>query len=111
MHFPAMVRKRMVELYHDESMAVAEIAEVFGASCSGVRRVLPRYLERGTHLPLPQNPGRKLQLSEPIAAQIHALLAVRPDATRQQIKETLRLTVSLQAISEWVARAGLRLKK
>src|SRR4051812_19466080 len=102
MHFPPMVRKRMVELSRDEGFSTSEIAEVFGASESGVRRVLQRYRERGTHLPLPLNAGRKLQMTESVAARIRGFVASRPDATRQEIKDALGLSVSLQAISEWL---------
>jgi len=82
----------------------AEIARVFAASESGVRRVLQHYRERGTHLPLPRNAGRKLQMTDSIAQQIREFVAARPDATRQPIKDALGLVVSLQAISEWLAR-------
>jgi transposase len=111
MDFGPQVRKRMVELSVVQKMEVWEIARLFAASESGVRRVLQRNRERGTHLPLPRNPGRKLQMTDTIAGQIRDFVAGRPDATRQQIKDALGLSVSLQAISEWLARLGLRLKK
>ena len=111
MHFPAMVRKRIVELSEDEGMSTDEIASVFGASQSGVRRVLQRFRERGTHLALPRRPGRKLRMTPDLAGRIRQFVAARPDATRQEIKDALGLTVSLQAVSEWLARLGLRLKK
>lgn len=111
MHFPSMVRKRMVELSEDEGMSTEEIASVFGAGESGVRRVLQRSRERGTYLALPRNPGRKLQMTDVMAGQVRAFVAARPNATRQEIKDALGLTVSPQAISEWLVRLGLRLKK
>lgn len=106
-----MVRKRMVELSEHEGYSTSEIAGLFDASESGVRRVLQRYRERGTHLPLPRNAGRKLQMTEPVAQRLRRFVAGQPDATRQEIKAALGLTVSLQAISEWLARLGLTLKK
>lgn len=111
MDFEPRVRKRMVEMSTAQKMEVWEIARVFAASESGVRRVLQRYRERGTHLPLPRNAGRKLLMTDSIAQQIRDFVAGRPDATRQEIKDALGLTVSLQAISEWLVRLGLRLKK
>lgn len=92
-------------------MSTEEIASVFGASESGVRRVLQRNRERGTYLARPQNPGRKLQMTDAVAAGIRDFVAGHQDATRQEIKDALSLTVSLQAISEWLVRLGLRLKK
>lgn len=111
MHFPPMVRKRMVELSENEGMSTEEIASVFGASESGVRRVLQRFRERGTHLALPRRAGRKLLMTPSLAQQIRDLVTGRPDATRQEIKDALGLTVSLQAVGEWLVRLGLRLKK
>lgn len=92
-------------------MSTEEIASVFGASESGVRRVLQRFRERGTHLALPLNPGRKLLMTPVVAERVRAFVAGHKDATRQEIKDALGLTVSLQAISEWLARLGLVLKK
>src|SRR5882757_5626280 len=111
MQFPPMVRKRMVELSKGQGMSTEEIASVFGASESGVRRVLQRNRERGTYLALPRKPGRKLQMTDSVAAQVREFVASHQDATRQEIKDALGLTVSLQAISEWLVRLGLRLKK
>jgi transposase-like protein len=56
--YPAMVRKRIVELY-ERDYTTAEIAEVFGVCKAGVRRVRQRLRERGTLDPLPRTCGRK----------------------------------------------------
>lgn len=106
-----MVRKRIVELSEDEGMSTGEIAAVFGASESGVRRVLQRFRERGTHLALPRRAGRKLLMTPDLAERIRRFVAGRPDATRQEIKDALGLAVSTQAVSEWLVRLGLRRKK
>ena len=111
MDFAPQVRKRMVEMSVQEKMETWEIARVFAASESGVRRVLQHYRERGTHLPLPRRAGRKLQMTDAIAQQIRDFVAGRPDATRQEIKDALGLSVCPQAISEWLKRLGLGLKK
>ncbi len=111
MYFPPMVRKRMVELSEHEGMDVDEIAAVFGASESGVRRVLQRFRERGTHLPLPHNAGRRPLMDGPLAERVRVLIAARPDATRQEVKDTLGLAVSVQTVGEWLARLGLTRKK
>lgn len=111
MHFPPMVRKRMVELFEDEGMAVEEVAAVFGASESGVRRVLQRFRERGTHLPLPRGGGRRSLMDTTLADRVAAQAAASPDATRQEIKDALGLTVSVQTVGVWLRRLGLTRKK
>ena len=108
--YPAMVRKRIVELY-EQDYATSEIAEVFGVCESGVRRVRQRLRERGTLDPLPRTCGRRPMMTAEVERQIRAHVAARPDATRQEVRAALGLRVSLQSISKWFKRLGLPLKK
>jgi len=108
--YPAMVRRRIVELY-EEDYSTSEIAEVFGASVSGVRRVRQRLRERGTLEPLPRTCGRKAMLTPDVERGVREHVARQPDATREEIRAVLGLTVSLQSISKWLKRLGLPLKK
>jgi transposase len=108
--YPAMVRKRIVELY-EQDYSTSEIAEVFGICESGVRRVRQRLRERGTLQPLRRTCGRKPMMSSEVERQIREHIAARPDATRQQVRCALGLSVSLQSISKWFKRLGLSLKK
>lgn len=101
----------MVELSEHEGMDVEEIAAVFGASESGVRRVLQRFRERGTHLPLPHNAGRRPLMDRPLAERVRVWVAARPDATRQEVKDALGLRVSVQTVGEWLTKLGLTRKK
>ena len=108
--YPAMVRRRIVELY-EEGYSTAEIAEVFGVCASGVRRVRQRLRERGTLDPLPTTCGRKPVMTPDVARRVRDHVAVRPDATRGEIRAALGLGVSLQSIGKWLKRLGLPLKK
>ena len=108
--YPAMVRKRIVELY-EQDYSTSEIAEVFGVCESGVRRVRQRLRERGTLDPLPRTCGRKPMMTADVERQIRAHVAARPDATRDEVRAALGLRVSLQSISKWFKRLGLPLKK
>ena len=108
--YPAMVRRRIVELY-EEGYSTAEIAEVFGVCESGVRRVRQRLRERGTLDPLPTTCGRKPVMTPDVARRVRDHVAVRPDATRGEIRAALGLGVSLQSIGKWLKRLGLPLKK
>jgi transposase len=105
-----MVRRRIVELY-EEGYSTAEIAEVFGVCASGVRRVRQRLRERGTLDPLPTTCGRKPVMTPDVARRVRDHVAVRPDATRGEIRAALGLGVSLQSIGKWLKRLGLPLKK
>ena len=108
--YPAMVRKRIVELY-DQNYSTAQIAELFGVCKAGVRRVRQRLRERGTLDPLPRTCGRKPLMTAEVERRIREHIVARPDATREELRSALKLTVSLQSISKWLKRLGLPLKK
>ena len=108
--YPGMVRKRIIELY-EQDYSTSEIAEVFGVCDSGVRRVRQRLRERGTLDPLPRTCGRKPIMTAEVQRQIRQHIATRPDATREEVRSALGLSVSLQSISKWFKRLGLPLKK
>ena len=108
--YPAMVRRRIVELY-EQDYSTAEIAEVFGVCEAGVRRVRQRLRERGTLDPLPRTCGRKPMMTADVERRVREHVTARPDATRQEIRAALGLSVSLQSISKWLKRLGLPLKK
>jgi transposase len=108
--YPFLVRKRIIELY-EQNKSTKEIAELFGICRAGTRRVKQRLREYGTLDPLPRNAGRKPKLTAELERKIRDYIAVHPDATRAQIKAEFELSVSLQAISKWLKRIGLVLKK
>jgi transposase len=105
-----MVRQRIVELY-EQDYSTSEIAEVFGVCESGVRRVRQHFRERGTLDPLPRTCGRKPLMTPDVERQVREHVARQPDATREEVRAALGLTVSLQSISKWFKRLGLPLKK
>ena len=104
--YPAMVRERIVELY-DQDYSTSEIAEVFGVCESGVRRTRQHFRERGTLDPLPRTCGRKPVMTADVERRIRDHVAAHPDATREELRSALGLTVSLQSISKWFKRLGL----
>jgi len=108
--YPTLVRKRIVELYARDK-STKEIAELFGVSRSGTRRVKQRLRERGTLDPLPRRAGRKPKLTPELAGEIRAHLAAHADATREELKHALALVVSVQTVGEWLRKLGLVLKK
>lgn len=108
--YPRLVRKRIIELYEQDKQT-KEIAELFGICRSGTRRVKQQLRECGTIAPRPRNAGRKPKLSALLEQQIRDFIVAHPDATRAELKASLSLTVSLQAISKWLKKLGLVLKK
>ncbi len=108
--YPGLVRRRIVELYAG-SRTTKEIAELFGVSRSGTRRVKQRLRERGTLEPLPRRAGRKPRLTAELSERVRAYVAAHADATREQVKTALGLGVSVQTVGEWLRKLGLVLKK
>ena len=108
---PLLVRKRIIELY-EQDKPTKEIAELFGICRSGTRRVKQQLRERGTIAPRPRtNAGRKPKLTPELQRRVRDHVAAHPDCTRAELKAALGLTVSLQAISKWMRKLGLVLKK
>jgi transposase len=108
--YPLLVRKRIIELY-EQHKPTKEIAELFGICRSGARRIKQNLRERGTIAPLPRRAGRKPKLTPELSQQIRDYIGVYPDCTREELKLALELSVSLQAISKWLKKLGLVLKK
>jgi transposase len=109
--YPLLVRKRIIELY-EQAKPTKEIAELFGICRSGTRRVKQHLRERGTVEPRPRtNAGRKPKLTAELESRLRDHVAAHPDCTRAELKAALGLSVSLQAISKWLRKLGLPLKK
>ena|ERR1700722_5977802 len=108
--YPLLVRKRIIELY-EQSKQTKEIAGIFGICRAGTRRVKQRLREYGTLAPLPRNSGRKPKLTAELGQKIRDYIGAHPDATRAELKAELEIPVSLQAISKWLKKLGLVLKK
>lgn len=108
--YPLMVRKRIIEL-SQQQVPTKQIAELFGVCRSGVRRIKQRFREHKTLEPKRGTPGRKPRLTPELQQTLRQHVAMRPDATRQEIKDALQLDVSLQTVGEWLARLALPLKK
>jgi transposase len=108
--YPLLVRKRIIELYQ-QNKPTKEIAKLFGICRSGTRRIKQNLRERGTIEPLPRRAGRKPKLTAERSQQVRDYIAAHPDCTREEMKLALDLPVSLQAISKWLKKLGLVLKK
>lgn len=110
--YPLMVRRRIIELTEQQKLPTRQIASIFGICKSGVRRVKQVYRELGTlRRPRHGKPGRKPTLTAELEQRLREHVAAQPDATRQEIKDALSLEVSLQTLSDWLIKLGLRLKK
>jgi transposase len=104
------MRLRIIDLY-DQGTPTKQIAEMLGTCRSGTRRLRPHLRERQTLEPRRGKSGPKSGLSEQLAQQLREAVAVDPDATREELRQQLQLTVDVRTIGRWLKQLGLALKK
>jgi len=96
----------------DAGMGTEEVATKFSVSASWVRRLLQRRREDGEIAPRPQRHGPEPSwLADGYADDLHAAFAATPDATLEEVKDRLGLTVALSTLWRACAALGLSFKK
>lgn len=92
-----------------------DIAPLFNASKSGVRRVYQQYREEGRDKPAFENCGRKPACDDEQKRQIIAMVRVRPDLflneLLEQVESQLKLKTSRHTLGRWLTRWGITRKK
>lgn len=104
------VRVRAIAAYEAGNGSQAEIARFYGVDLSTFQRWLQRYRRTGVAAPLPRghNPPA---LSEAQMLHLAKLVEQRPDATLEQLRESLGVSCSLVAVHNTLKRLGYHFKK
>jgi transposase len=105
-----MTRRWILSAYQ-AGKGTREIAAIFGRCESAVRRVRQNYRERGTADPLLHLRGPKGKLSDDLKRLLSQYVKDHPHATLAEIKQQLKLDVSLSSIDRWLKKLGLSFKK
>ena len=107
--YSADIRER-VFLDCDGGMTTRDAAAKYRVSTAWVRRLLQRRRETGETAPRPRRSG-PVPLWEARGGDLRRAVAERPDATLEEIRAALGLSVALSTV--WLAldRLGLSLKK
>lgn len=112
--FSTRERRKIIRLYQ-RGWETGEIAQVFDASLSGVRRVWQQFREQGRDHAAYANCGRKHTLDENGKQQVLELARERPDAfcheLAEEVERRLGVRVSRQTIGRWLGQLGLTRKK
>ena len=112
--FTTRERRRIIDLYQ-RGLDTADIAELFGASLAGVRRVWQQYREEGRDHAAYANCGPKPTLDDAARQQLLTLARARPDAFCRELADDLHATtgvrLSRQSIGRWLRTLGLTRKK
>ena len=106
----AEVRARAIAAYEAENGSQADIAKFYGVDISTFQRWLQRYRQTGRAAPLPRGHNPRA-LDEGQVLELGRLVREKPDATLEQLRESLGVTCSLVAIHNTLKRLGYRLKK
>jgi transposase len=92
-----------------------EIAPLFDASESGVRRVYQQYREQGRDKPAFENCGRKPACNPEQKQRIIAMVEQRRDIflheLAEQVESELKLKTSRHTLGRWLAQWGITRKK
>ena len=105
------LRERVVAACDQGQLTREEIAEPFAVSTSWIRRLLQRRRDTGSFAALPQRPGRKPKVAGAGAQRLATLVAEQPDATLDELRQRLRIAISLGALAQALLRLGLTRKK
>ena len=105
------LRERVVAACDQGQLTREEIAEQFAVSTSWIRRLLQRRRDTGAFAALPRRPGRKPKVAGEHAQRLATLVAEQPDATLDELRQRLRIAISLGALGQALRRLGLTRKK
>ena len=112
--FTTRERRRIIDLYQ-RGLDTADVAEQFGASQSGIRRIWQQYREEGRDHAAYGNCGAKPTLDEAGQQTLRELASVRTDAFCRELADDLHAAIgvrlSRQTIGRWLTTFGLTRKK
>jgi transposase len=105
------LRQRIINAYDREEGTRADLAQRFSVSLGLVAKLLHQRRRTGDIAPRHCFSGRKPKLVAEHRRQLRTVLAKKPDATLQELRATLNLDCTIQAIHYVLAAMGLTYKK
>lgn len=107
--------RRAIIKHFEQGLESPDIAPLFDASESGVRRVYQQYRESGRDKPAYENCGRKPACDDEQKQRIIAMVQSRRDIFLHelagQVEAELGLKTSRHTLGRWLARWGITRKK
>ena len=109
------LRRRILQAYAQEEGTQARLAQRFRVSLGYVEKIRGQQIRTGKMERLPHHPGRKPKFTGPVREQLRSWLVQQPDLTlwelQEQLREHVRLHVSVLSLWLVLRKIGLRLKK
>lgn len=103
------VREAIVRAWHEEKLTYAAIASLLGVGEATVSRVLRLHRERGSVAPRSHGGGNRSPIRGDVAKALERLVRELPDATLDELKESLMNSVDVTTSRAAVLRALQRL--
>ncbi len=107
--------RRAIIKHFERGLESPDIAPLYNASESGVRRVYQQYREEGRDKPAFENCGRKAACDDKQKEQIIAMVQGRPDIflheLTEQVQTELKLKTSRHTLGRWLSQWGITRKK
>jgi len=108
--YPLPVRRRIIELY-DQGLDTEDIADLYGYSQSGVRRVRQRFGETGSVALKSGKRGPKPRFDEAGLKRLAEQVAKKPDATLAELKAAVGVEADPSVYCRMLRRLSLTRKK
>jgi transposase len=112
--FTRRERRKIISMYQ-EGWETADVAQHFGASESGVRRVWQQFREQGRDAPAFANCGRKPTLSDEQLQQLRQIVEERPDLFLREVVDEVDARFGVRAcrqtVGRWLRDLGITRKK
>ena len=113
--YSADLREKVVATVDEQQLSLRSIARQFKVSFTWVKTLLRRRREHGNFDPLPHGGGQKMRLDEKKLALLRQVVAQKPDATLEELRQTVRgeggKPVSPATMSRALSALGLSRKK
>ena len=113
--YPLELRQRIIDAVDQQRGTIGEIAEVFEVTERYVYMLLKQRRDTGDLAPRPHGGGAVAKLDEPKLQKLAELVAAQPDATLEQLCQSLnrrrRVPVSLSTVWRGLQKMDGTLKK
>jgi len=113
--YPLELRQRIVAAVEQREQTIEEIAEMFGVTERYVYKLLQLYRQTGDLSPRPPGGGAVAKLNQARLLKLAELIADRPDATLEELRQSLnsrrRETVSLSTVWRGLQQIDFTVKK
>ena len=105
------LRQRILDAYDQDEGTRAEVAQRFRVSLGMVKKLLQQRRRTGDIAPRHRLAGRKPRILAPHRSQIRTLLSRKNDMTLKELRPSLGLECSVQALHVVLGKLGLTYKK